>query len=224
MKRHLLLLTVFCILGFTLLNAQTKKGNAFIGVSAKGASTLFGYSGTGPNLINLGLSTAKVKSDANNSEESYSYKTLNLSYSPKIGYFVVDNLALGLDINIAFSSLNYGGDYQINMTTLSAGPFLRYYIPTGKVLPYFEVGGTYGITNSKIKSDGNDQDGSKSGLMSFGGGIGISVPLGDRVAFDLMAGYNSLTSKNKENNENNARTIMGDLGLRIGFMILLGSN
>ena len=60
--------------------------------------------------------------------------------------------------------------------------------------------------------------------MSFGGGIGLAAPLGEKVTFDIMAGYDSLTVKDKEDNDDNYRTVIGTLGLKIGFTILLGSN
>ena len=58
----------------------------------------------------------------------------------KLGFFVIDNLVLGLDLNIALSTVKYGGDnYESSQNLFSAGPFIRYYIPTSKVLPFFEL-------------------------------------------------------------------------------------
>ena len=59
--------------------------------------------------------------------------------------------------------------------------------------------------------------------MNYGGGIGLAVPLGERVMVDVLAGYNSTTIKDREDNADNERRVMGTLGLNIGFVILLGS-
>ena len=41
---------------------------------------------------------------------------------------------------------------------------------------------------------------------------------------DVLAGYHAVTIKDREDNADNERRVMGTLGLNIGFTILLGSN
>ena len=178
--------------------------------------------------MNLGFSSIKNKSDADGFEESDPFKMTCINLLPKVGYFVVDNLALGLDVKISLSSEKYGGDNDKYSTRVfSAGPFVRYYIPTPKVLPFFEISGSFGAINYKNDYSDNtywEDTENKSSVMSFGGGIGLAAPLGEKVTFDIMAGYDSLTVKDKEDNDDNYRTVIGTLGLKIGFTILLGSN
>ena len=213
--KKVLLITAFCFLNFTFLKAQTNKGKVLLGVS----STL-SLAGTGSDLMTLGYTTMKSKSDVDGYEDSDPNKTTSFNLLPKVGYFVIDNLAVGLDVNIALSSEKYGGSsdkYITNM--LSIGPFVRYYITTEKVLPFFELGGAFGsLTN---KSSSNDSK-NKSSVNSFGVGAGIAIPLGDRVTFDVLAGYSSLTIKEKENNDDNYRTVVGTIGLELGVIVFLG--
>ena len=61
-------------------------------------------------------------------------------------------------------------------------------------------------------------------MSSIGAGAGIAVKLGEKVTFDMMAAYNSVTEKAKEYNTNNDKTVQGTLGVKFGFVILLGSN
>jgi hypothetical protein len=61
-------------------------------------------------------------------------------------------------------------------------------------------------------------------MSSFGGGAGLAVKLGEKVTFDFMAGYNSMSEKAKQNNPNDERTVQGTLGFKLGFVVLLGSN
>jgi hypothetical protein len=208
---------------FGLLNAQTNQGKVLVGVSST-----FSLIGTSTDLMNLGYSSMNFKSDADGFKESDPDKMTNINLLPKVGYFVVDNLALGLDVNIALSSTKYGEDSnKYSQTLLSAGPFVRYYIPSSKVLPFIEINSSFGAINMKydyndnsIREDVED----KISIMSIGGGVGLAAPLGERVTFDVLAGYNSLSLKDKEDNEDNDRWVIGTLGLKVGFTIFLGSN
>ena len=145
-----------------------------------------------------------------------------------MGYFIIDNLAIGLDLNVGLTTYKTGDENdKFSTTSLSVGPFVRYYIPASKVLPFFELSGSAGAWNTKYNYSDNsnrEDEKDKTGIVSFGGGIGLAAPLGERVMVDVLAGYHSVTYKDKENNEDNERTVIGTLGLEIGFMILLGSN
>jgi hypothetical protein len=223
MKKITLLTVVILTISLGFLNAQTNQGKVLLGVS----STL-SLAGTGTDLMNLGYSSVKYKSDADGFEESDPDKMTSINLLPKVGYFVIDNLALGLDVNIALSTTKDGENSdKYSQTLLSVGPFIRYYIPTSKVLPFFEINGSFGSINNKSDYRDNtnwEDEEYKSSVMSIGGGIGIAAPLSDRVIFDVLVGYNSLTVKDKEDNDDNDRTVIGTLGLKIGFTVLLGSN
>jgi hypothetical protein len=223
MKKVTLLAVVLITISSGFLKAQTNQGKVFLGVS----STL-SLAGTGSDLMNLGYSSVKYKSDADGFEESDPDKMTNINLLPKVGYFVADNLVVGLDLNIALSSEKDGeDDDKYSQTLLSAGPFIRYYLPTSNVRPFFEFNGAFGAINSKFDYSDNtnwEDDEYKSSVMSIGGGIGLAAPLGERVMFDVLAGYNSLTVKDKEDNDDNDRTVIGTLGLKLGFTILLGAN
>jgi hypothetical protein len=67
------------------------------------------------------------------------------------------------------------------------------------------------------------ENSSSSSTRSLGGGVGLAVRIGEKVTFDMMAGYNSTTIKAKENNPDNTRTVQGTFGLRFGFVVLFGS-
>ena len=220
MKKKLLFAVIFLTINVGLLIAQTNQGNVLVGVS----STL-SLAGTGSDLMNLGFSSVKYKSDADGYDEPDADKMTNINLLPKFGYFFIDNLALGLGVNIALSTNKDGEDNdKYSQTLLSVEPFMRYYIPTAKVFPFFELSGSFGSIKNKFESDDWGDEEYESSVMSIGGGVGIAAPLGDKVTFDVMAGYNSLTVKDKEDNDDNDRTVIGTFGLKLGFTILLGSN
>jgi len=204
MKRSSLLTVGLIAISIGLLNAQTNQGKFIVGVSS-----LHSFASSGSELMSLGYTSIKSKSDADGFQESEPEKSFSINANPKAGYFVIDNLAIGLDLNIGFSIYNLGDD-KSSHTTFAVGPFVRYYIPTSKVLPFFELGASYGMMSNKTR------------LMSLGGGIGLAVPVGERITIDIAAGYKSLTYKYNE--EDNERDVFGTLGLKVGFMVLLGSN
>jgi hypothetical protein len=215
-------ITVFLFLiciGF--VNAQTDKGRMLLG-----ASSDLGL--TGSDLLDFGYSSTKSKLDGASYVEDNTTKITNISLLPKFGYFVADNLALGLDFTFASAKAKGGGLSNSESTSrlLSTGPFVRYYIPTAKVLPFIEVNSSFGRrTNTvKYKDNPNLEDyNAKTNISSFGGGFGLAVPLGDKVAFEILAGFNSLTVINENAIFSNSRYVTSSLGLRVGFTIFLGS-
>ena len=222
MKKTTLITLLIVTINLGLLKAQTNQGNLLIGVS----STL-SLNGTsiGTDLMNIGFSSIKRKSDAVDFIETDPMKVMSINLLPKIGYFIVDNFAIGLDLNVSYSK-NAMIKNELTHTVYSAGPFVRYYIPTSKVLPFIELNGSSGAIYSKSVVAGNssleDTKYSKR-VMSLGGGIGLATPLGERVTLDVLAGYNSLTIKDKDDVDN-IRQVVGTLCFKIGFTILLGSN
>jgi len=219
MKKVILIIASLCLCNIFLLNAQINSGKVLMGVS----STL-NLTGTSVDLMSLGYSSIKYKSDAAGFEESDPVKMTSLNFSPRVGFFVANNLALGLDINIALSSQKDGeDDYKSNQTSLGFGPFIRYYIPGGTVIPFLEAGVSIGEIKTKYESEFWDSE-NKTNIMSYLAGIGIAVPIGERVTFDLMAGYNSVTVKDKNDNDDNDRTVIGTFGLKLGFIVILGTN
>lgn len=203
MKKFSLLTVVLIIISIGLLNAQTNQGKFLMGLSS--------------NIFNLGYYTSMSKSDANGSEEAD--KRFGVFLQPKIGYFFIDNLVIGLDLGVGLQTGKTENDNNYTYTSSSVGPFVRYYVPTSKILPFFELGGSVGLMSNKFE-DSTDN----TGILTYRGGIGLAAPLGERVMVDILAGYHSQTYKDRENNENNVRRVMGTLGLNIGFTILLGSN
>lgn len=214
MKKSLFLIIVICFLSISMLNAQFDKGRILFGLSTSSNNLYSMYSGGSSNFFHLGFTTYKTKSDNGSSSEKI--RTFNLS--PRFGYFFAKNLAAGLDINFSLMSMGTGTNKE-TISLLGIGPFIRLYLPQKKVAPFAEVSGSFGTLGDKTNTENY-----KSSLSSFFGGIGLAVPIGDKFAFDLMAGYISTTLKPKQNNTNNERDILGTLGFKVGFLLYIGAN
>jgi outer membrane protein len=210
MKKTTFLTVGLFVISFGPLYAQTNQGNFLLGLSS--------------DIFSLGYSTSKISSD--NDEAENAGKSFSVNLSPNMGYFVIDNLAIGLGLGVGFTAYNNeSGDFKTSAisTSLSAGPFIRYYIPVSKVLPFCELSGSYGWSNMNISGTNLDDTRVNIGTFNYGGGIGLAAPLGERVMADVMLGYRSLNMKYSQEEEYDQTTKTGTLGLSIGFVILLGS-
>jgi hypothetical protein len=160
-----------------------------------------------------------------------------MNLQPKVGYFVIDNLAIGLNINLAFINYTDGENDKNKMKSMfyGAGPFVRYYIDAGGVLPFAELEVAFGggkVTDEyEGEGGGTDEESMKYSMFNFGGGIGVAIPIGGHASFDIMAGYTTTTYKAKEytnaegdtfENDDNDRNINGTFGVKFGFLVMIG--
>jgi hypothetical protein len=218
MKKITMVITLMCFFAFSVSEAQIRSGRSLIGVS-----TSFSYINYGSDLMSLGFSSFKSKGNAPAYVDPDVVKVTTINLSPKFGVFIVANLALGMNINIGSSIDKPKSGGKNTSTTFGLGPFVRYYLPGSKVLPFFEVSSLFGSISEKYE-DPLYSSSNKSRMSSIGGGAGLAVKLGEKATFDMMAGYNSLSQKAVENNPYDNRTVQGTLSFRFGFTVLLGSN
>ena len=215
MKKSLFLITAICFLSISLLNAQFNKGKILLGLSTSSNNLYSLYTGGSSNIFHLGFTTMKSKSDNGNGS---SYKTRTFNLSPRVGYFIINNLTAGFDINFSLMSMGTGNEKETT-TLVGIGPFVRYYLPFKKIAPFAEAGGSFGSSVSKYSSSTY-----KSSISSFMAGIGFAVPIGDKFAFDVLGGYVSTTIKARQDNINNERSILGTSAIKVGFHLYLGAN
>jgi opacity protein-like surface antigen len=112
---------------------------------------------------------------------SQSYDNSDISYStlrinPQVGFFIVDNLALNLDLS--YEKIDIG----IDISRYGIGPNLRYYFDLEKYFPFISIG--YSFTSSS--QDGGDykQTGNQYIL-----GAGISYLITKNVAIEASINY-----------------------------------
>jgi len=193
MKKITLLFAVLCLIASSALAqpAQLAKGNLMGGIS----STIAFGGAYGSELMSLGFSKTSYKYDGT-TEEAYSMTVYNLL--PKAGYFVIDNLAAGLEILISgYSEKDLEDGDKYKESTIGIGPFVRYYYPLEKIYPYAEAKTIFG----SCKETWYDGDEEKSGLFMFGIYLGAALPVGDIVTIDLSAGYSRASYKYTYDNE-----------------------
>lgn len=220
MRKSLLLVSIICLIGLTSINAQLNQGNIMAGLSTTFSGNSWYSEGLNPGagLFNLGFSTVK---DLDDDEIDAKFAAFN--FQPRIGYFVIDNLAIGLDLMAGIVREKDPEDSDTwTVTTLGAGPFVRYYYPMEKIYPFAELNVGFGST--KYKSEYGEEYSYESKYTNFvySAGIGAAIPLGERVTFDALAGYMSSTMKEKDE-EYSDETRIGTFGIKMGFMVYFGA-
>ncbi len=215
MKKIFISFMILGLIPIATVQAQLEKGRILIGVTSTLNKEL-----CGSDLANLGYSVSKIISSTG--DENDADKRFGFNIIPSAGYFLIDNLAAGINFTVSYD--RYKSEQMVYNTTdvqLCAVPFVRYYYPLEKLYPFAELSGGIG-KRSYTQENSSSENTDKWGVTQLGGGVGVALPLGEKITFDVMAGYNRLTYKIKdEDPDNEYTTIYGSFGLKVGFTAYL---
>lgn len=214
MKKVYLTFTIICLISLESVQAQLEKGKIMVGV----ASTL------NKQIYNSELAMFGFTSNQYSSSSGEVYdpsKITTFSVIPSAGYFIIDNLATGLNLFLSYNK-DKTGNYFYNVTNfqICAVPYLRYYYPLEKLYPFVELNGGLGINRLKTETSSYDNQ-VKWGVTMFGGGVGVALPVVERVTLDVMAFYSNVIYKRDLQGET-SKEIYGSFGVKLGFMVYLG--
>lgn len=208
---------IFAILiaGSTIVTAQTGKGKFILC-----EQTYVEFSGNDGALGTTNLSYTIFPGNNNGDSDG---RMFSGNLAPRVGYFVIDNLAVGIDAFLA--NLSYTSDtYKYSNLSYTVGSFVRYYIPTERFFLLAEMNYSIGNSNYRRETEWDDLTLRKSAIQMYYAAFGLAVPLGEKVTFDTLAGYHVLMSKNKYDTASKLKPVSGTIGLNIGFSIYLGSD
>lgn len=174
------LLTVAFILASNALFAQfTARGNFIMGAS-------------------IGLSTAssQVREDTGSGTSSGEGPASNqFSITPKVGYLVIDNLAIGIGLDYTFSRVRQPNQDVIKDSDLLFGPFSRYYLMAGEDKAFFfEVNFGFGNSSDNKTVSGVAQN-IQTNIFAVGAGPGFTIFSSDAIGIEALAKYNFARSK-----------------------------
>ncbi|MBN1183396.1 MAG: outer membrane beta-barrel protein [Bacteroidales bacterium] len=209
MKRTIfsLLLTTLFLSSIVQSQAQTEKGKFIIGA--------------GSNLEFTSIST-KWDTDSGSGDDG---KSRNLALNAQIGYFVLGNCAVGLEIPYIFIKeidADEGHDYSYISSSISFIPFLRIYIGNSKIKPYLHGGVGAGRGMTKYFDSGGDETKVPTKILAseIGGGLGLF--LNEQISIDLGIGYASANAKWVDKNTNmNWKSTISGIGATIGIIVYL---
>lgn len=168
----------FLLAGILLLSAatfaQTEKGQ-FV-VSGK---------------TSLDFTYSKTKLEAGNLPDVVSQDKYDLTISPAIGYFVLDNFAVALQASYGINDGKSGNE----MSQFSLIPSVMYYFPVSEIVrPFVQAGAGYvNISTKNPLSSGGTATQSFNGY-TWAGGIGLAFFVKENVSIDLTGQYASVNT------------------------------
>jgi len=125
-----------------------------------------------------------------------------LDISPRVGYFILNDFAVGLNANI-----NTTKDEGSNVSVASFGPYARYYFaPLGKNAKLF--------ANAQVIFGNEDEGMGKSNLSGWGLSAGPAFFINESIAFETTIGYTSTKAGIEQVKDN---TLAFGIGLQIHF-------
>jgi hypothetical protein len=136
--------------------------------------------------------------DLNTSSEN-----TNFEFSPNAGYFVINNLAIGANMQISYDKLG-----NLEVSSFGIGPFARYYFTDAKIKPFFL--GDMNFLNQKISTSAGSN--TETAFNYFLGG-GAAVFINENVAIEGILGYDHTKVSDEDGS--------GGLRLRVGFQFYL---
>lgn len=150
-------------------------------------------------------------------------KSSTFSFRPSLGYFVVDNLAVGVNLGLTSGKQEQGGT-TFKTSEFQVGPFARYYVFTSNERFAFmaEAAVLFGSDKQEY-SNGGEQKGSST---TFYLSPGFTYFLTDRWGLDLqlqgISFYSSDPNKDVDNDKESGVTIGAEffnpvLGVRYFF-------
>lgn len=130
-------------------------------------------------------------------------KFTDLNLSPKFGFFVANNLAIGIQANLIRNSVDGHNDHTI----LGVGLFMRYYFPV-KIFGEGYLGyASQNYVDSSTKYNGLD----------YSIGFGYALFVSKKVAIEPIIKYVGYSTKNS--NDNRYKNSNGALQIGLGFQI-----
>jgi hypothetical protein len=141
----------------------------------------------------VGFSTADSKvthSINNNKEEGEGPSSIQINFAPKVGYFIVDNFALGIGLDYTFSTVREPNTDRTNDSDLLFGPYARYYLPVGNDMSFFfEADFGFG-TSSDQQYIGGDKQSINTNIFAVGAGPGFTILSTADIGIEALLKYN----------------------------------
>ncbi len=200
-----LILATFLFVLVLGVRAQTEAGKFLIGAGTQiGASFL----------------TYKYQE---NGQSIGSYNVNTYSINPSIGYFLINNLEIGVT-GIYSSQYQKEGSEVFSTSEYGIGPMCRYYFGHSKIKPYINgsiIFVTISYSNPEETEFGTiDNVTSTSKGNIFNVGPGVSIFVNNFLAIDGQIDYTGSTSKFVENSITQTTTVSG-ISVLVGFTISL---
>jgi outer membrane protein len=163
----------------------------------------------------LNMGNAKYESSSYNEETKLS----SFQFTPEVGFFAGNGVALGLSLNLSTETQKSDQDKsnKFTATDFMAGPFIRLYARNGL---FFMGNYSFGKKTTKYTySGGSNSD--KTNISNWKIGVGYAAFLNEHVALEPSLSYQVNSMKDEEDNSDSTYTT-GQVVIGLGLSIYLG--
>lgn len=198
-----LLIVLFFLSVTSMLFAQTEQWNILV---------------SGSSSFELSGQSSKTKADDGDGDPT---KYFDFSFYPLAAIFVIDNLAVGLQLPSGVSRSKYTDDTKYVNTWIIFAPLARYYFLSDNIRPFGQVlfgGGA--DTDSYIDTDGSKTK-ERYSALKFNAGGGVDWFISEKVAIEATLAYDFYRTKRQENNAENSRRVSNSIDFGIGITVIL---
>lgn len=141
----------------------------------------------------LGLSSAQsriTQIDSGGEESEETPSSTQFSIAPSIGYFILDQLAVGIGMDYTLSQVDNSNEDYTRDSDLLFGPFARYYLMTGDDSAFF-LEANFGFGNARDdKEIGGQKQKINTNIFAMGFGPGFTVVSSGSVGIEALVKYN----------------------------------
>lgn len=199
--KKLLVLSALVIFAITSASAQIQEGNVMLGSDI--GSGLVNKASTGLFGLNFGLN------------EGAGY---NVGISPKVGYFIKDNLLFGAVVNLGFTKSPENNGVGTKTTAYGIQALSRYYLsPNEEGIDNLLKEGRFFLEANAGFAGINTKDGPTTNGFIYGFGPGYSYFVNQYVALEGILKYNGLVGGGNT-------TYQHSIGLNFGVQVFLPSS
>jgi hypothetical protein len=181
------LMTCLC----AVATAQTEKGNFLIGSS----------SGS-----NFAIYSLNVENSFSNED---SWKLSTFGFNSGAGYFISNNLVMGLQFSLNYSSEKEDENKYTELTRMFL-PFARLYFGSKNMKPFVQA--AYGMGLNRTSEHYKEEE-YVTGYEIDGG---LAFFFNKNISLDFIVGYGSLTLEN-DDRKSSGRGIGGNIGISVIF-------
>lgn len=193
----------------------------FIAVTLIAFQSAIAQTTQGSMMLGGGLSFYSDTEQANDD-----YENKGLTFSPNFGYFVSDNLAVGLSLSISNSTFDTGAS-STDRNSFGIGPFVRYYkFTSSEQFAFFGQADLMFVFGKEDDTPGGETN---NRAISFGVSPGFAYFFNEHWAFDIWflgiryESYDDNTDVD-DNSSNSFRFGVQSLSPNIGVRYHFGGN
>jgi hypothetical protein len=186
------LFITFSVLSSGMTMAQIKQGTVLAG-----------------GRFNISFGTYKNESPGGNQNTTIVTTTRysDVTFNPKVGLFITDALALGVDFNIdSYTSKNKDNGVRSTSSYYTLGAFGRYYFPS-KIFLEGDLGFGRRSTNGNATTN----------IFTYSLGAGYAIFFNDHVALEPMILYKGVNNTNAK--DSRYKTHDGSLQVGVGLQV-----